>query len=120
MTTGSRLLAQLPAMPLTTGDACLALLTIGLTTRAVLRYLRNRRRLPLPPGPPRWPIVDNLFQIPIHNRSQVFHLWSTKYSKLISLVSILTDTDKTLRSSPALPRVRRCIFLSCRAFDLGH
>ncbi|EIM83841.1 cytochrome P450 [Stereum hirsutum FP-91666 SS1] len=66
-------------MPLYTVGVFLTLLSIGLTTITLLNYLRTRHRLPLPPGPPRWPIIANLFQVPIHNRAEVFHLWSTKY-----------------------------------------
>lgn len=62
----------------------LTLLWIALTTAALLKYLRGKDRLPLPPGPPKWPILGNIFQIPGHKQSEVYHGWAQEYSKYIS------------------------------------
>lgn len=62
----------------------MTLLFLGLTTFTILDYLQNRKRLPLPPGPPRWLVLGNLLQIPTHKQWEVYHGWATEYSKLIA------------------------------------
>lgn len=66
----------------------MALLLFGLPTFTILDYLRNRKRLPLPPGPPRWPVLGNLLQIPTHKQWEVYHGWATEYSKLTAISAL--------------------------------
>jgi len=57
----------------------------------LLVLLRDRRRrggLPYPPGPPSWPIIGNLLDIPKDLASRVYTDMSKKYGKC----NILVDT----------------------------
>ncbi|KAJ7627403.1 cytochrome P450 [Roridomyces roridus] len=55
----------------------------------VLVYLRTRlrrvTRLPLPPGPPREPVIGHLRAIPPTNRAVIFHEWAKTYGDVMYL-----------------------------------
>ncbi|OJJ29875.1 hypothetical protein ASPWEDRAFT_46637 [Aspergillus wentii DTO 134E9] len=54
----------------------------------VLLYLyisRNRRRLPVPPGPPGLPIIGNLLQAPKSEVWKVYQKWSQQYGPVIAV-----------------------------------
>ncbi|KAH9856137.1 cytochrome P450 [Lenzites betulinus] len=45
----------------------------------------RRRRLPTAPGPPGWPLIGNLLDVPLERSWIVFAQWSEKYGDLIML-----------------------------------
>lgn len=46
----------------------------------LIRLMRNRG--PLPPGPPRKPIIGNLFDVPLDNPFAAFEAWRKRYGIL--------------------------------------
>ncbi|KAJ5578354.1 uncharacterized protein N7459_007318 [Penicillium hispanicum] len=51
-----------------------------------LLYLCQRKRHPLPPGPPTLPIIGNLHQFPsIAAQREVFHEWHQQYGPIVTL-----------------------------------
>jgi hypothetical protein len=47
----------------------------------LIRLVRTRG--PLPPGPPRKPIIGNLFDVPLGNPFAAFEAWRKRYGKLL-------------------------------------
>ena len=46
-----------------------------------LVWYRRRSRLQLPPGPPKLPIIGNLFDLPRKNEADVYTKMSNEYGK---------------------------------------
>ncbi|KAJ6560597.1 cytochrome P450 [Mycena vulgaris] len=73
---------------------------------------RNRSRLPLPPGPPKLPLVGNLFDVPTDSQWETYARWSKEYeSDIIHLdlagtsvivLSSLEATDTLLEKRSAM------------------
>ena len=59
-------------------DICLIALALHLVTR-----LAWKRRTLLPPGPPGWPLIGNLFDFPTHAPYKTFGAMSKTYGKSI-------------------------------------
>lgn len=53
----------------------LSVLVIGL----VIKIMRRKTRLPLPPGPRGLPIIGNAFDIPSVNMVQTYLRWTNNY-----------------------------------------
>lgn len=41
----------------------------------------NRKSKKYPPGPPRWPIIGNVLDMPTHHFWEGFHQWAVRYSE---------------------------------------
>ena len=67
----------------------------------VLDVWKRKTYCRLPPGPPGWPIVGNLFQLGKKPHESLFHL-ATKYGPLMSLSLGMKTT--VVVSSPALAK----------------
>lgn len=46
----------------------------------------GRRPSKYPPGPPTWPLVGNLFQMPKHQGHKQFAKWAEQYGPIYSLI----------------------------------
>jgi hypothetical protein len=57
--------------------ACLSITLYLLTS-----LLKHRDQRPFPPGPPGWPIIRNLFDLPISRQWETFGQWNEKYGAL--------------------------------------
>ncbi|KLO07931.1 CyP450 monooxygenase [Schizopora paradoxa] len=62
-------------------DGCA--ISVALTVTLLLRRLSKRSRLSLPPGPPRYPIVGNLFQIPTTYLWEKACEWAKTYGDMV-------------------------------------
>ncbi|EPQ52933.1 CyP450 monooxygenase [Gloeophyllum trabeum ATCC 11539] len=60
-------------------------ITLFLFLASVLVYLRLRRSLPLPPGPPGLPIVGNALEIPPSHQWLKYSEWSKSYGDIMHL-----------------------------------
>jgi hypothetical protein len=70
-----------PIMPINLVD-CVAI-TLSILCVLVLRRNHKRTRFPLPPGPPRWPVVGSLFSMPKDSdRLDVFNQWGKQYGTI--------------------------------------
>ncbi|KAI0770765.1 cytochrome P450 [Irpex lacteus] len=68
--------------------AVLAVLGVVIVVRR--RSLARRHNCSLPPGPPGWPIVGNLFDLPEEHPWLVYSRWSKKYGDIIFLRALTT------------------------------
>lgn len=59
-------------------DVCLACLASYLVFRLV-----RRKTLPLPPGPPGWPLIGNLLDFPTNAPYKAFGAMSSQYGKYL-------------------------------------
>ncbi|THU90948.1 cytochrome P450 [Dendrothele bispora CBS 962.96] len=48
----------------------------------------NRRSLPLPPGPPKFPLIGNLLDIPTSKEWDIYHSWAAQYNSDIIHVGV--------------------------------
>ena len=55
-------------------------------TLAILKYV-TRRRGRVPPGPPGWPVIGNILDMPPSHQWRTFAQWSEQWGK--SVLSIL-------------------------------
>lgn len=72
----------------------LALFTVGVLVYHLVKWLISRPRLPLPPGPPGYPIIGNILDVPSTFQWIAYHDWSRQYRTLhefdFSFVKIFT------------------------------
>lgn len=59
----------------------IALLTLSVS---LLYYVRRKRNtgLPSPPGPKPWPVVGNIFDLPVKTPWITYRDWSKKYGQI--------------------------------------
>ncbi|KAF7327105.1 Cytochrome P450 [Mycena kentingensis (nom. inval.)] len=62
---------------------------------------RNRSRLPLPPGPPKLPLVGNLFQMPADDEHLTYQRWSREYNSDIIHLNVAGKSVLVLCSAKA-------------------
>ena len=55
----------------------------------VAKYATRRRRERVPPGPPGWPVIGNILDMPSSHEWRTFARWSEEWGKPISLPSVL-------------------------------
>ncbi|KAK7017743.1 cytochrome P450 [Favolaschia claudopus] len=68
---------------------------------AAVRYRRGRRRLPLPPGPRKLPIVGNLFDIPSTFQWKAYAKWAKEFDSDIIHLSVCGTSIIVLSSLEA-------------------
>ncbi|KAJ7152095.1 cytochrome P450 [Mycena filopes] len=115
-----------------TAVTCVVGLAFGLALYR-LQASRNRRSLPLPPGPPRLPLLGNVFDIPAVHPWETYMRWSKEYdtdilhldlagASLIVLCS-LEATDALLEKRSAIysdrPRLPMVMELMGWEFNVG-
>ncbi|KAJ7598144.1 cytochrome P450 [Mycena floridula] len=66
-------------------------LLLAVASLIVMRFLKARKRLPLPPGPPGVPILGNLFDFPLEYDWLIYGKWADAYGSLISLSAFGTN-----------------------------
>ncbi|KAJ7777076.1 cytochrome P450 [Mycena metata] len=62
---------------------------------------RNRSRLPLPPGPPKLPLVGHLFQVPSTFEWETYFDWSKQYNSDVIHLDVLGTSVIVLSSAKA-------------------
>lgn len=77
--------SSLEDLTLSTVLPCVAVVGVSVSC---IRWLNNRRRLPLPPGPKPLPLVGNLFQIPADYPWETYNEWREKYGDVIYLEAL--------------------------------
>lgn len=70
-------------MPTTT--ALLDSFAFILLIYVVRRFFTSNHRGSLPPGPPGWPLIGNLFDMPTQHQWQTFAQWGLKWGTLTIL-----------------------------------
>ena len=63
--------------------SCVVLVVIAIFVVAY-GIKQHRRRVKLPPGPPRLPIIGNLHQLPSKDQWTVYKQWVEEYGPLVS------------------------------------
>lgn len=97
-------------------DIPLALLVASLAV-TYLWLTRKHRGLPLPPGPKGWPLIGNVFDMPMIRSWEVYHKWCKEFSEHSSLESLHLASSR--RSTIfRLFRDRRVVFE--RSWDQNH
>ncbi|KAJ7720165.1 cytochrome P450 [Mycena metata] len=119
-----------PSLGLDSSTWALVLFCVLFSAVAVKRR-RNVSRLPLPPGPAKWPLVGNLFQIPTGRQWDKYIEWSGQFNSDIihldaagtSIVVISSmETVKDLfekRSSLYSDRPRAVMLAELMGWDFG-
>lgn len=79
-------------------DACLAALALYL-----VGHLAWRRRIPLPPGPPGWPLIDNLLDFLSHAPYKTLGPMSERYGKSIRASPKACNTSLTFNQVLSYP-----------------
>ncbi|KZS91050.1 cytochrome P450 [Sistotremastrum niveocremeum HHB9708] len=69
----------------------LAWATTFLAVLLLLRYLRNRRRLPLPPGPKGYPFIGNALEMPKSHEWHTYHEWGSRYGDVVHVSAFGQD-----------------------------
>ncbi|KAF8599313.1 cytochrome P450 [Ceratobasidium sp. AG-I] len=86
-------------MPLTIGDYVVTTTTV--LYLIALQRGRKRNKLPLPPGPPRWPVIGSLLSMPQnHEMREVFTSWGKIYGD-VTYVRALDQNIIVLNSKEA-------------------
>ena len=57
---------------------------------------RNPNRLPLPPGPKGYPLIGNLFEMPVDKPWVAYHEWRKTYGKIYTKWPVITNTVQQL------------------------
>ncbi|KAJ7059769.1 cytochrome P450 [Mycena amicta] len=80
-----------------------ALLAIALLVLLLRRvFFKNKRQLPLPPGPPKRLVFGNLFDFPPTKQWETFRHWSRKYKSDILHLSVAEKSIIILSSARAI------------------
>ncbi|KDQ24006.1 hypothetical protein PLEOSDRAFT_1059179 [Pleurotus ostreatus PC15] len=79
----------------------LSTLLLGLATFAAFRRWKLIKRLPLPPGPRRVPLLGNLFQLPRRNGWLQFKQWSKHFGSDILYLNVAGVSVIVLNSTDA-------------------
>ncbi|KAJ7307801.1 cytochrome P450 [Mycena albidolilacea] len=77
---------------------CATLLSIPILYKFFSPFLISRSKLPLPPGPPRLPIVGNLFNAPLKLPWETYAKWSKEYNSDIIYLNLLGTSVIVLSS----------------------
>ena len=56
-------------------------IALGAILLGVLVYNNSNKRKNYHPGPPRWPLIGNVMDMPTHHFWEGFHQWAVKYSE---------------------------------------
>lgn len=77
-----------------TADAGVTLIAIVLAAALYWKYNSRSARLKLPPGPPQWPIIGNLLDIPKEKEWITYREWGRKYGAYLLLITpCLSDSQ---------------------------
>ena len=78
-------------------------LVVAVVVVAVLRRMKRRdgSTLPLPPGPPRLPVIGNMLDMPKHNMHETFRDMCAKYG--VTSVNTIPTSKKVYRAQVCLP-----------------
>lgn len=60
---------------------------IALMVIALVTYISTRKKLPLPPGPERWPLLGNISNMPREREWLQFTKWRKTYGKVLPTLS---------------------------------
>ncbi|CAK5284897.1 unnamed protein product, partial [Mycena citricolor] len=75
---------------------------LACTLYSAFRYRSRRRSLPLPPGPPKKPLIGNLLDLPTDQQWLTFSKWSKEYDSDIIHLSALGTSFVVLSSAEAV------------------
>ena len=77
-------------------------LVFAAVVAVALRRMKRHggRALPLPPGPPRLPIIGNIFDIPKHDAHEKFRAMCAKYGTSLLSASVYISRAYNLICSP--------------------
>ncbi|KKK12914.1 hypothetical protein AOCH_000477 [Aspergillus ochraceoroseus] len=101
-------------------------ITIAILLGIVYKFLDDRRKLPLPPGPKPLPLIGNIYQIPSENPWRKYQEWNATYGPIISFKlglqtviclgthqvahEILAKKSEVYSSRPPLVFMGECVF----------
>lgn len=72
---------QLPQWPRAGFPSLIRVAPIALIVVALVTYISTRKKLPLPPGPERWPLLGNISNMPREREWLQFTEWRKTHGK---------------------------------------